>query len=407
MPVLRIATFNVENLFSSPPSQAMRRPEDRRFGAFLFDDPKEAFAVRRAVEAALSDDERQLTAQALIDCEADIVCLQEVESQSALENFRKEYLHRTLRPRVAAELRIAHPLVNAGLAAAADRAAAIDAGKTLMKKAREAAEARHFYNHLLVVDGNDTRGIDVGVLSKLPIVRHASHAQLRFCDVPGAWTPALNAFLRDEWRKNGKAEGRPEPTPEDRVFRRDCLRIDVEKEGRPLSLFICHFKANAPFRAATHPLRVAEAKAVKHLIQAAFGDDAPQANWLIAGDLNDYADIDGDPLMPDLVSGEWQPTALTELVGGPQPFGFDACARIADPTDRWTSYYQDDDIYTQLDHIILSPALAARNAHAAPDIIRKGLPYRAARYAGPRYPRVGWDRPKASDHCPLAITLAL
>jgi hypothetical protein len=330
-----------------------------------------------------------------------------VESGSALENFRKEYLHRILRPRVAAELKAAHPMVNAGLAAAADRAAAIDWGKTRMKKARDDAEARHFYNHLVVVEGNDARGIDVGVLSKLPLVRHVSHAELRFEDVPGAWTPALASFLRDEWRKRGKAEGKPEPAPTDRLFRRDCLRVDVEKDGRPLSLFVCHFKANAPFRAATHPLRLAEAKAVRHLVEAAFGADAPHANWVIAGDLNDYAEIDGDPMMPDLVSGKWQPTALTELLGGDAPLGVDVCARIEDPTDRWTSYYPDDDVYTQLDHIIMSPALAARNPAVRPDIVRKGLPYRAARHDGPRYPRVGWDRPKASDHCPIAITLEL
>ena len=51
-------------------------------------------------------------------------------------------------------------------------------------------------------------------------------------------------------------------------------------------------------------------------------------------------------------------------------------------------------------------------------MIRRGLPYRVpfdprepdrsmAKLAtcANRYPRVGWDRPKASDHCPLTIDL--
>ncbi len=98
MPSIRIATFNVENLFTTPPSEVLSGEKDRRFGAFLFDSPAEALQVRRTVGAALSDDDRQLTAQALIDTEADIVCLQEVESQKALDLFRDNFLHRTLRP---------------------------------------------------------------------------------------------------------------------------------------------------------------------------------------------------------------------------------------------------------------------------------------------------------------------
>ena len=54
------------------------------------------------------------------------------------------------------------------------------------------------------------------------------------------------------------------------------------------------------------------------------------------------------------------------------------------------------------------------------EIIRRGQPFRvpldprtpdrsikALSDAGGRYPRVGWDRPKASDHCPLIVTVTL
>ena len=62
----------------------------------------------------------------------------------------------------------------------------------------------------------------------------------------------------------------------------------------------------------------------------------------------------------------------------------------------------------QLDYILLSSALARLNAKSVPDIVRQGQPYRTPFPAGQeveRFPRVGWDRPKASDHCPVAITL--
>ncbi|MER8947059.1 endonuclease, partial [Mesorhizobium sp. M0809] len=51
---------------------------------------------------------------------------------------------------------------------------------------------------------------------------------------------------------------------------------------------------------------------------------------------------------------------------------------------------------------------ARQNATAVPDIIRSGQPWRTIFPAGQeveRFPRAGWDRPKASDHCPVAIAL--
>ena len=48
------------------------------------------------------------------------------------------------------------------------------------------------------------------------------------------------------------------------------------------------------------------------------------------------------------------------------------------------------------------------------EIVRRGLPYRVpVRARNPdgtpfeRYPRVGFDRPKASDHCPVVIELEI
>jgi len=64
----------------------------------------------------------------------------------------------------------------------------------------------------------------------------------------------------------------------------------------------------------------------------------------------------------------------------------------------------------QLDYLLASPALAKLNPKAIPDIIRNGQPYRTIFPFGQeadRYPRTGWDRPKASDHCPVAITLKI
>lgn len=40
-----------------------------------------------------------------------------------------------------------------------------------------------------------------------------------------------------------------------------------------------------------------------------------------------------------------------------------------------------------------------------PEVIRNGQPLRATRYTGPRFPGVGQDNPKASDHCPVVFEI--
>jgi hypothetical protein len=94
--------------------------------------------------------------------------------------------------------------------------------------------------------------------------------------------------------------------------------------------------------------------------------------------------------------------------------------------ERWTYFHRDAsdpdrgiiEEHVQLDYVLLSPALAAANPRPTVEVLRRGLPYRVPLDpAAPdrsiaylssrndRYPRVGWDRPKASDHCPVVVEL--
>ena len=74
-----------------------------------------------------------------------------------------------------------------------------------------------------------------------------------------------------------------------------CLEIDVVKEGRALTLFVCHFKSMHGGRKKTNAIRTAEARAVRAIIEARFSDPA-SAEWIILGDFNDYTEIDGVPV---------------------------------------------------------------------------------------------------------------
>ena len=150
---------------------------------------------------------------------------------------------------------------------------------------------------------------------------------------------------------------------------------------------------NIDDRKATHPIRHAEATAVRHILEERF-DDPAASDWLVVGDLNDYTETDGTPN---------DDHALGPLLD--ENFSYDLVKRIRDEKDRWTQYYAREDRYSQLDYILASPSLAKKNPDVIPQIIRRGQPFRAERYDGPRLPRIGWDNPKASDHCPIWVDL--
>lgn len=225
------------------------------------------------------------------------------------------------------------------------------------------------YRHMMLIESRDPRGIDVAVLSRFRIVSATSHQELE-------WTI--------DYPDGPKAE---------RVFRRDCLEVHIKKQNKVLPIFVCHFKSMYGGREETKPIRKAEAEAVKSIIEERF-DDPADSDWVIVGDFNDYTEADGIPdhehaLRPLLEDG----------------FSVDLVKRIQDARDRWTHYYAGEDSYRQLDYVLASPSLANGNPDAVPTIIRKGQPHRAQRYSGKRWPRVGYDRPKASDHCPVVVSL--
>lgn len=360
MPI-RLATFNVENLYARFDFSGRVNRESRIVGAYAVAEKSDYEQVRMAFEAVASDDMRQITALALADTRADLVCLQEVDSQQALDVFYRYYLYPVMRQTFAR------------------------AAKTWDATQRQARDQDFFYDHRFVISGNDTRGIDVGVMANRPLTLR-SHAALTF------------DFLHDapiDWEALA-ARG---VTREQRVLRRDCVAVDVDVDGAPLTVFNCHLKsmsANRPHgdaRADLQAMRLAEVWAVRKIIEQRFPDPAA-ANWVVCGDFNDFCEVDG--------------VASRHSALGPffaDDFAVDPMRRRASE-DRWTHYYVEGDAHVQLDYILLSPRLAAANPDVVPDILRKGMPYRVPRLEGAdRYPRVGWARPKASDHCPVAMTL--
>ncbi len=366
---LRIGTFNVENLLTRHRFEPGGRTETAAaMSLFHFPRADERDAVERSLAVALEDDKRQMTALAIAEAQADLWMLQEVDSLASLQAFFANYVHRI---------------------------------------------ADHRYGHFTLIDGNDRRSIDIGFTARRDLVgpeqiKITSHKEMTFADA-GAHDRSIAA------RGIG---------PGDKVFARDCLEVGLSFGRRRLTLFGCHLKSmnngREDGRQATLPIRRAEALAVRRIIMDRFGAGWREANWIVLGDLNAYRTGLG-PLGAAINEGD---SGIEPLL---DDFAVDPMEQLP-AHERWTHFrrfWSEErqrlvETHMPLDHILLSPALAAANPRPAMQMIRRGLPYRVpldprepdrtmARLATccDRYPRVGWDRPKASDHCPLTLDLTL
>jgi endonuclease/exonuclease/phosphatase family metal-dependent hydrolase len=120
---VRIATFNVENLFARFRFEEDVDPEDA---------VRDGWNVNETAFRIQDEDSKRLTGHSIREARADVVALQEVENLDTLKRFRSQYLG-----------------------------------------------GRRAYPYALSIDGNDPRLIDVAVLSKHPVVHVRSHQEVR------------------------------------------------------------------------------------------------------------------------------------------------------------------------------------------------------------------------------------
>ncbi len=157
--------------------------------------------------------QRQL-AETLRTLDADVVALQEVESSGVLRAFLADYLP--------------------------------DMG----------------YDEQALVEGNDSRGIDVALVSRWPLGRVTSHASLR-------------------WEDQRGHVGR---------FTRDLLCVEVLPDaGTPFEVWVVHLRSNGEDPQAAQLVRTSEARAVRRFYEQRLQRE-PQARILLAGDFNEPLD---------------------------------------------------------------------------------------------------------------------
>jgi endonuclease/exonuclease/phosphatase family metal-dependent hydrolase len=304
---VKIGTFNLNNLFGRFNFKASIE-EITPSGEYSFN-PKDKYWIRKFVGklvAPKDENETKQLAEMIRSSGVDVLAVQEVEDKDTLKRFNKEHL----------------------------------GGQ---------------YEYLTVIDGNDRRLIDVGILSKKPL---------------GAIT---------SWQFY------PDPEIPDRpIFSRDLLQVEVLDDNRNFlfTFFITHLKSKfIPWqckeeceekqREEDNQKRLRQCEAIVEIVGREMGKNQP---FVIAGDFNDTPDSDW---LAPLLSNSLELENIVEQLPA---------------DDQWT--YIHEDKKQQLDYILIPPAMLG--AVQNPEIGECRPKVKA-----PEIPRCG------SDHRPVFATLNL
>jgi len=173
------------------------------------------------------------------------------------------------------------------------------------------------YPYVLLIEGNDPRYIDLGLLSKLPIGNVRTHQYLKY---------------------------KPRGAKRERfIFSRDLLEVDILSKEKKLllTIFVNHFKSKREMKGqkpSSASIRERQAQAVRDRIKEKFGNSNPP--YVIVGDMNDTPN--SEPLKP-----------LFQLLV------IDVISSLPS-SRRWTHYYKAGKEHNQLDHILVSSTFKDR-----------------------------------------------
>jgi len=217
------------------------------------------------------------------------------------------------------------------------------------------------YNHVMLIDGNDDRGIDLGVMTR-------------------EWfeIESIVSHVDDPDEKN----------EDERIFSRDCPEYTIKTPaGNRLLVLINHFKSKGYGNPkVSNSKRMRQAERVKQI----YSDRLKQGFEFIAivGDLNDTP---GSPPMQPLLGNE---LGLTDIMTHVKFVG-----------DGRVGTYGDGYANNKIDYILMSPKLA--NKIIAGGIERRGVWGGKKGKLFPHFDEIKSAKDAASDHAALWVDLDL
>jgi endonuclease/exonuclease/phosphatase family metal-dependent hydrolase len=340
---IRVGTFNLNNLFS-------------RFNLYTEADPQ----ISSSSEAATKDKPREWlegadATEAAGDGELEVVSRGTIGPDGRLQWYRK-FMGKLIRAK--------EPKAQQTLA---ERIESLEVDVLAVQEVENLVALEDFvryfklkdagFKHLSLVEGNDSRLIDVGVISKLPLGEVTS------------------------WRHWTHPDNRGEP-----AFSRDLLQVEIlaPDSFKPvLTVYVNHLKSQLARsdeeREAADLRRRRQADCIIEIIRAY----PPKTPYLVVGDMNDAPD--SPPLSPLKNSELSDALAHAKERGGPYP----ADDPTPPPSRPWTHRYrgEGETTYELYDQIWASPDLHDKVGKAW--ILRRTL-------------RGG----NASDHDPAAVELS-
>ena len=216
------------------------------------------------------------------------------------------------------------------------------------------------YRHVMLVDGNDERGIDVGIMTKTGFPIRSIRSNVDAVDAGGA------------------------------IFSRDCPQYEISTPtGAVVHVLVNHFKSQS---GGGGEKRKRQADEVRRIVDGLVADGK---HVIVLGDLNEGPASDNQPPvnLQALFDPQGPLESCFELGGfdvGNRPGTFDACG-----------------LRNRLDYILLSRAL--RPAFRSGQVFRKGL--WGSRVSRPdkweTYDDMESSAQQASDHAALVVSLDL
>lgn len=346
----RAASFNLENLFSRA---KILNHEDHRETSRLLDLVKELSALLK--KDAYTDADRadilrlEKDLAAYITIRVDMgklftgtgagkrVTARGKDDWAGIIDFKREKVSELARASTISAIK----------AVKADVMAVVEAeNRIILHEFNSQGLGTRKFGEVMCIDGNDQRGIDVGLLSNFPVT-------------------AIRPHIYDG-------------TARSRTFSRDCPEMDLAlPDGRVLHILVNHFisKMNGD-PPASRNRRERQATAVADILDSY---DLENDLVIVAGDLNDTPD--SAPLAPLLRKRHLHD--VLELKYG------------ADMNERWTYKYRAE--LNQIDYLLVSKPL--KDAFQDAGIERRGIPGIADVIPGiVPFPTVTSWRTAASDH---------